>query len=300
MSPAVKFFLGLALVVLLLLASPFLVEAGIRRYDRKRDPYTGPAAVVMEAGAARQGLNRRLFHEVRFATTGLGLRLRASGLPRESAESFARPVRGSVRVLRLGGPDDAAPGPRPPASATELGAFDFRLEPVSMKAVLPETRSDAGLGGAPAPTPRETFEVLCDLVPATPEQRPAADHVGELRHDALRHGVVQLWGNHPARHRRDDRVKAVLIQHNENPRPGPAAHDSDQRSRASVGRLHSLGDFRLVKGDAKPHLPSDGKHGRAKTVDESGKFIHIGHIVERLPSKIPLTRKGQPAFCLYQ
>lgn len=35
MSPAVKFFLGLALAVLLLLASPFLVEAGIRRYDRK-------------------------------------------------------------------------------------------------------------------------------------------------------------------------------------------------------------------------------------------------------------------------
>jgi len=184
MSPAVKFFLGLALAVLLLLASPFLVEAGLRAYDRRRDPYTGPAAVVMEAGAARQGLNRRLFHEVRFPTTGLGLRLRASGLPRESADSFSRPVRGKVRLLRLGGPDDATPGPRPPASATELGAFEFRLEPVSMRAVVPEARPDAGLGGAPAPTPRETFEVLCDLVPATPEERPAADDFAALRFPA--------------------------------------------------------------------------------------------------------------------
>lgn len=184
MSPAVKFFLGLALAVLLLLASPFLLEAGIRRYDRKRDPYTRPAAVVMEAGAARQGLNRRLFHEVRFPTTGLGLRLRASGLPRESAESFSRPIRGKVRLLRLGGPDDAAPGPRPPASATELGAFEFRLEPLSMKAVIPEARADAGLGGAPAPTPRESFEVLCDLVPATPEESLAADDLAALRFPA--------------------------------------------------------------------------------------------------------------------
>ena len=184
MPPAVKFFLGLGLAVLLLLASPFLIEAGLRSYDRNRDPYTRPGAVAMEAGAARQGLNRRVLNEVRFASTGLGLRLRAFGLPREAADTFHKPVRGSVRVLRLGGPDDAAPGPRPPASAEELGAFEFRLEPVSMRAVVPRARPDAGLGGAPAPTPRETFEVVCSLVPATPEEQPAADDLAALRFPA--------------------------------------------------------------------------------------------------------------------
>ena len=53
-----------------------------------------------------------------------------------------------------------------------------------MRAVVPEARPDAGLGGAPAPTPRETFEVLCDLVPATPEERPAADDFAALRFPA--------------------------------------------------------------------------------------------------------------------
>ena len=90
MSPAVKFFLGLALVVLLLLASPFLVEAGIRRYDRKRDPYTGPAAVVMEAGAARQGLNRRLYPEQQRRAAGGA----PSQRPREGHTRPSRRFRG--------------------------------------------------------------------------------------------------------------------------------------------------------------------------------------------------------------
>lgn len=162
MSPLAKFILGIVVALLVLAAVPFAIEKAIRTYDRRNDAYIVRNAISTDAAPVRPGLNRRLFHEVRFPTTGLGLRLRASGLPRESAESFSRPIRGKVRLLRLGGPDDAAPGPRPPASATELGAFEFRLEPLSMKAVIPEARADAGLGDAPAPTPRESFEVLCD------------------------------------------------------------------------------------------------------------------------------------------
>lgn len=175
MSPAVKFFTGLAFAVLLLLASPFLAEAGLRAWDRRHDPWMQPGAVVMEAGPARQGLNRRLFHEVRFPATGIGLRLRAFGLPRESAEKFARPVRGTVRLLRLGGPDDAKPGPRPPEGASELGSFAFRLEPVSLRATIPAASGAGSFGDPASPTPPETFEAVCALVAASPEELPAAE-----------------------------------------------------------------------------------------------------------------------------
>jgi hypothetical protein len=180
MPPAVKFFTGLALAVLLLLASPFLAEAGLRAWDRRHDPWTLPGAVTMEAGPVRQGLNRRLLHEVRFPTTGIGLRLRAFGLPRESAEKFARPVRGTVRLLRLGGPDDAKPGPRPPAGAPELGSFAFRLETVSLRATSPSaSRPGAAFGDPASPTPPETFEAVCELVAASPEDLPAAEAFSE-------------------------------------------------------------------------------------------------------------------------
>ena len=185
MSPAVKFFTGLALAVLLLLASPFLAEAGLRAWDRRHDPWMLPGAVAMEAGPARQGLNRRLFHEVRFATTGIGLRLRAFGLPRESAEKFARPVRGTVRLLRLGGPEDAKAGPRPPEGAPVLGSFAFRLEPVSLRATSPSAASaGAGFGGRASPTPPETSAAVCALVAATPEDLPDAEAFAKAFLDA--------------------------------------------------------------------------------------------------------------------
>jgi hypothetical protein len=180
MSPAVKFFTGLTLAVLLLLASPFLAEAGLRAWDLRHDPWMQPGAVVMEAGPARQGLNRRLFHEVRFATTGIGVRLRASGLPRESAEKFARPVRGTVRLLRLGGPDDAKPGPRPTEGAPELGSFAFRLEPVSLRATPSAASGANAFGRGIAPTPPETFEAVCALVAASPEELPAAEAFSDV------------------------------------------------------------------------------------------------------------------------
>ena len=179
MPPALKFFLGLALSVLLLLAAPFLLERGLRAWDARHDPYTLHGAVVMDAGPARQGLNRRVLNEERFGVTDLGLRLRAFGLPRESAESFARPVRGRVRVLRLGGPSDAAPGPRPP-DAPEMGAFAFRLDPISLHAVVPDEPGPEAFAARPAPTPAESFEVLCELAPATPEDRVAADALRAL------------------------------------------------------------------------------------------------------------------------
>ncbi len=165
MSPLAKFILGIVVVLLVLAAVPFAIEKAIRTYDRRNDAYIVRNAISTDAAPVRAGLNRRLFHEVRFPATGLSLRLRAHSLVRDEANTFAAPVRGTVRVLRLGGPSDALPGPTPPEDAPVLAEHRFRLVQIDRIA----------LEGSLFESPDDTFEVLCRLDPAGPADTEGAE-----------------------------------------------------------------------------------------------------------------------------
>ncbi len=165
MSPILRFFVGFLCVVALLCAAPFAIERGLREYDRNYDPYVRPGAIVADGAPLRDGMNRRLFHEVRFDSTGISLRMEAFALSRLDAERFPSSVTGVVHVLSLPGPSDANPGPTAPEVAIERFAWPFALK-------LRESRQNGGVPGAPL------FDVSCDIVPvgaeATEEASAAA------------------------------------------------------------------------------------------------------------------------------
>lgn len=140
MPTFVKVILGFFLFLALLVAAPFLLESGIRAYDLSHGALTRPGALVSGEATAREGINRRLFREVRFHATGLAVRLEAPGLSAEEADRFSKNLHGTIRLLKLESQDDARPGLAPPRSAKEIVRFGFRLDP--------ETRSaTAGTAG---------------------------------------------------------------------------------------------------------------------------------------------------------
>lgn len=129
MPTFVKVILGLVLFLALVCAAPFLLESGIRAYDLSHGVLSRPGAIRSGEATAREGINRRLFREVRFHATGLAIRLEAPGLSSEEADRFSKGLHGTVRLLELGSQDDARPGLAPPRSAKELVRFGFRLDP---------------------------------------------------------------------------------------------------------------------------------------------------------------------------
>lgn len=138
MPTFVKVILGFVLFLVLLAAAPFLLEASIRSYDLSHSALAKPGAIVSGEATAREGINRRLFREVRFHATGLAIRMEAPGLSPADTERFTKGLHGTVRLLELGSQDDARPGFAPPRSAKEIVRFGFRLDP--------DTRSAASDG----------------------------------------------------------------------------------------------------------------------------------------------------------
>ncbi|MBR1609232.1 MAG: hypothetical protein IJ678_06415 [Kiritimatiellae bacterium] len=167
MSPIFRFFLGLAVFLALLAASPFAIERALRAYDRNYDPYTVPGAVQADGAALHAGLNRRLFREVRFDATGVALGVKAEGLSRVDADRLPSTMTGTVRFYRLPGPADAVPGTAPSDAAIKEAEFTFRLEPR-------ETEPSSGVPGL------QKFDVFCDIVPDTPEGEEAMRRISAM------------------------------------------------------------------------------------------------------------------------
>ena len=182
MPPVVKFFLSLVAIALFLAASPFLLEAGVRAYDHAFDPYVRPDALSADGRAAVSGQNRRLFRENRFSVRSPRPRLELLGLTEDQAVHAATPVRGRVAVYDLGSVTNAVPGAGPPEGTPRLLAFPFRLETVRTRPsadarpslVVAATSLDTEEERRLADSGPDTFDVLCDIVPAGPGEGFAA------------------------------------------------------------------------------------------------------------------------------
>lgn len=172
MPPAAKFAIKTAVFLCVLAAAPFLVEWGLRSYDWERDSYVHPSAVTADGGAAVAGLNRLRFREVRFASTGLELRLRAFNLLETMRDDKDLELPGgTIRLFRLDGPESAQPGPEPPPDAVKVAEFRFRSEVVDAPPAISADGTEL----------RPTKDALFSLVPANKGEEPAADAFAAMR-----------------------------------------------------------------------------------------------------------------------
>ncbi len=149
-----KIFLGLVV----LCALPFVVEVLLNSHELARNPWTKLGAIVTDGGPVKAGLNRRLFNEIRFRSTGMRIYFNTMNLTEKQADSLTSDVAGKVHVIK----DDK-----------EVLAYNFRLEQNLKKNVggldALEKLGAAGLIGI-----AEKFDVECKIVPATLEDKAAA------------------------------------------------------------------------------------------------------------------------------
>ncbi len=150
-----KIFLSL----LILCALPFVVEVLLNSYELARSPWTKLGAIVTDGGPVKAGLNRRLFNEIRFRSTGMRLYFASMNLTEDQADSLVSDVAGKVHVIK---------------GDQEILAYNFLLEKNITKNVggldALEKLGAAGLIGI-----AQKFDVECKIVPATAEDRAAAD-----------------------------------------------------------------------------------------------------------------------------
>ncbi len=150
-----KIFLGLVV----LCALPFVIEVLLNSYELARNPWTKLGAIVTDGGAVKAGLNRRLFKEIRFRSTGMRMYFDSMNLTEIQADSLISDVAGKVHVIK---------------GDEEILTYNFRLEQNLKKNVggldALEKLGAAGLIGI-----AQKFDVECKIVPATAEDRAAAD-----------------------------------------------------------------------------------------------------------------------------
>jgi len=172
MSPAVKFSIKLLVTLFVIAALPFLIEWALRTYDWERDSYVHPAAVTADGGTAVPGLNRLKFREVRFDTTGIEFRLRAFDLLETMRDDNDLVLPGgTIRVMRLDGPESVRPGNEPPPDAVTVAEFKFRTEVIDAPPAISETGAEE----------KPSKDALFSLVPATRGEEPAAEAFAAMR-----------------------------------------------------------------------------------------------------------------------
>lgn len=172
MSPVLKFCLKTAVTLFVIAALPFLIEWALRSYDWERDSYVHPAAVTADGGTAVAGLNRLKFREVRFDTTGVEFRLRAFDLLETMRDDNDLVLPGgTIKVMRLDGPESAQPGPQPPPDAVTVAEFKFRTEVIDAPPAISDNGSEA----------KPSKDALFLLVPATKGEEPAANAFAAMR-----------------------------------------------------------------------------------------------------------------------
>lgn len=146
-------------VIVVLCAMPFLIEVILNSYELARNPWTKLGAIVTDGGPVKEGLNRRLFNEIRFRSTGMRMYFASRNLTENQADSLVSDVAGKLHVLQNG---------------EEILSYNFRLEQNLKKNVggldALEKIGAAGLIGI-----AQKFDVECKIVPATGEDGVAAD-----------------------------------------------------------------------------------------------------------------------------
>lgn len=151
--------LKIVVALVALCALPFVIEILLNSYELARNPWTKLGAIVTDGGPVKAGLNRRLFNEIRFRSTGMRLYFNSMNLTEKQADSLISDVAGKVHIIK---------------DEEEILTYNFRLEQNLKKNVggldALEKLGAAGLIGI-----AHKFDVECKIVPATAEDRVAAD-----------------------------------------------------------------------------------------------------------------------------
>ncbi len=172
MSPTLKFIIKIIVTLCVLAALPFLIEWGLRSYDWDHDSYIHPAAVTADGGPAVAGLNRLQFREARFEATGLEFRIRAFDLLETMRDDNDLNLPGgTIRLLRLDGPESIHPGPEPPPDAVQVAEYRFRTEIIDAPPIV----------SADGTVAKPSTDALFSLIPATRSDEPDADAFAAFR-----------------------------------------------------------------------------------------------------------------------
>lgn len=152
-----KFLLG----VVVLCALPFLIEVLLNSYELNRNPWTKLGAIVTDGGAVKEGLNRRIFNEIRFRSTGMRIYFTAANLDEKAADSIHADIGGNLRVVKEG---------------KDFLSYNFRLEPHLKKNVggLDTLESVGALGSIDI---AQKYDVECVVSPASPQDKAAAEQL---------------------------------------------------------------------------------------------------------------------------
>ena len=145
-----KFFLRAFLLLALLVALPFLLEAGLSAYDGS-EPAAKPGAVEADGAVLSEGLNRRFFSEPHWRSVGLGVRFELGEEELAALADAPAEMRGRFRLLALATVLPPEPGPEPPASAVEQVAFNFVLPAPEARRLARARAGEARLVWAPEP-----------------------------------------------------------------------------------------------------------------------------------------------------
>ncbi|MGN0844646.1 MAG: hypothetical protein ACI4QT_05425 [Kiritimatiellia bacterium] len=125
----VNFLLKVLLFFVFAALAVFIANEGMKMWDERYNPFVKPGAIVFTAGKAQDGMNRRLFREIRFPATGLKILLRCENLTSEEIQSVPDFIHGEVRLYALSDVEAAAPGPEPHESARKILSYPFTLLP---------------------------------------------------------------------------------------------------------------------------------------------------------------------------
>ena len=154
-----KFFLRAFFLLAFLIASPFLLEAGLAAYERS-EPETRPGALEVDGSLLSAGLNRRFFFEPRFRSVGMAIRFEQDAASRAGAATPPTEMKGRLRLLSLSTILPPEPGPRPPESASEELAFSFVLRPPEARRLAQADADKAPLVWSPEPETDEDREAI--------------------------------------------------------------------------------------------------------------------------------------------
>ena len=169
--PIVKFLLSLLLLIAFMVASPFAVNALLGVWEEQHNPYVQPHAIHASSGEAREGLNRRLFQEIRFPSTGMRVQLEVMDIANEQITQIASSISGTLHLYSLPDKADAAPGPRPSEKAQPVLSYPFQLTPVETRSyftekVVSHADRQAATTALQDLEPVERYNVVYALVPA--------------------------------------------------------------------------------------------------------------------------------------
>ena len=125
----VRFLLKVLLFFVVSVLLAFIANEGVKMWDERYNPFVKPGAIAFSAGKAKDGMNRRLFREIRFPATGLRILLRCENLTSEEIQSIPDFIHGEVRLYALTDVEAAVPGPEPHESARKMLSYPFTLLP---------------------------------------------------------------------------------------------------------------------------------------------------------------------------